>query len=150
MSKYALKFKGARSKSRTQQNFRDDVNVNTIMRKARRTGVLPVKQPVENYFQDLIGYEDYHTSLNKIMAIDKLFAQLPAKCRNKFKNDPAEILTFLQDPKNKAEAQEIGLIRANTHQENIDDGIIKVDADGKIITEVIPEKTPEEKPEETT
>lgn len=114
-----LMFKGPRSKSLTQQQFKNSVNINTIMAKAKKTGVLPVRtnQP---YFGDFSIVTNYKEMLDKVLAIDELFMQLPSKVRNKFANNPEEILTFLQDPKNEDEAREIGLLRPLTREERIE------------------------------
>lgn len=119
MSKYALKFKGARSKSRTQQHFKDEVNINTIMRKAKRSGILPFKGPEDSVFQDLTGITDYKESLDRIIAIDQRFQQLPANIRSKFGNNPDAILKYLQDPNNEKEARSLGLLRPLTHEEEL-------------------------------
>ncbi len=118
MSKHLLKFKGARSKSRTQQHFKDEVNVNTIMKKARRTGVLPYRGPEDCIFQDLTGTTDYLEAMNRVKAIDRQFQELPANIRNKFGNNPDAILKYLQEPKNEKEARTLGLLRPLTAEES--------------------------------
>jgi len=117
MSKYALLFKGKRSKSRTQQHFKNEVNINTIMKKARRTGVLPVKDQ-DSYFQDLTGVTDYKSSMDRILEINQKFDALPAVIRNKFGNDPDQILKYLQNPENEGEARKLGLLRELTYEES--------------------------------
>lgn len=145
MSKYALKFnpKDARSRSKTQQNFRDTVNVNTIMKKAHKTGVLPVLGDIP-HFADYSNVTDYQDSLNKVMAIDVLFAELPSGVRTKFGNDPDAILKFLNDPKNDAEARKIGLIRPLTFLERVEKGLIN--PDGSAIKKLEPKPKVEETP----
>jgi len=117
MANNALKFKGARSKSRTQQHFKDEVNVNTIMKKARRSGVLPFKGPEDCIFQDLTTVTDYKEAQDRIIAINNKFNELPANIRSKFGNAPEKILEYLQDPKNEEEARQLGLLRPLTEQE---------------------------------
>lgn len=106
MSKYSLKFKGPKSKSRAQQNFRDDVNINTIMAKARKTGLMPRR--VGETFLDLSAGYSYQDILDRVMSIDDKFAQLPAKIRTRFDNDPGQMLAFLSDQSNHGEAIELG------------------------------------------
>ena len=129
MSNTALQFKGARSKSRTQQHFKDEVNINTIMRKARRSGVLPYKGDKESHFQDLTGCTDYLEAQNRVIEIKQKFSELPANIRNKFKNEPDAILKYLQDPKNADEARELGLLRQFTKEEIDEQNLAKAAAE---------------------
>lgn len=117
MSKHALKFKGARSKSRTKQCFKDEVNINTIARKIRRSGVLPFKGPEDTIFQDLTGVTDFKEAMDRVTSIQQTFDSLPAVIRTKFGNNPADILKYLQDPKNEEEARNLGLLRPLTREE---------------------------------
>lgn len=117
MSKTVLTFgKEKRSRSKTQQHFRESVNINQIMKKAQKTGVLPIRS-TQPYFGDFSQVTDYKESLDKIKNIDNLFMKLPSDVRNRFKNDPANILDFINDPANDAEIREMGLKEPYTQEE---------------------------------
>lgn len=113
-----------RSRSRTQQHFREQVNINHIMKVARRTGILPVKagQPL---FGDFTGCIDYHDSMNKIVEIDQTFGKLPSEIRKRFKNDPGALLEFLNKDENYKEACELGLTEWPSKERQIELGWIK-------------------------
>lgn len=101
-------------RSRTKQSFAEQVNINTIIKKIHRTGLVPQKSGA--FYGDFSGGEDYQTALAKIQYADEQFAALPADIRTKFKNNPAELLSFLANPANNDEAATLGLI-VKKHQE---------------------------------
>lgn len=140
MKKGVLLFEGKRSLSQTKQCFRDSVNINTIMAKAKRTGILPIKTD-NGVFGDYSNVVDYRDCLDKIMNIEALFLRLPAAVRNKFQNDPGALLSFLQDPKNEDEARKLGLLRPLTDEERIARG--EMTADGKPVEKKVEEPEPQ-------
>lgn len=99
-------------KTRTKQAFKNECDINRIMRKYTKTGV--ISQDSINrrqaIFTDVTEALDYQESANYILQADKAFMDLPANIRTRFGNDPGELLTFLQDNKNQAEAVTLGII----------------------------------------
>ena len=59
---------------------------------------------------DFSGIGDYHTALNRVIAAQDEFEALPAQIRARFNNDPAELIEFLEDDKNRPEAETLGLV----------------------------------------
>nr|WAE43770.1 MAG: internal scaffolding protein [Microviridae sp.] len=99
--------------SLTDQSFVDEASIDQILAKYARTGILAerVDQPM---FTDLVGVtNDYQTALNLVLEADEAFFALPARIRSRFKNDPGQLLSFLEDPKNLKEAFELGLIQTD-------------------------------------
>lgn len=96
--------------SRTKQAFRDECDVNQILAKWQKTGLIThvVSQPPK--FGDFEIVPDYQASLNAILAADSAFMALPSSVRDRFSNDPAQLFAFLQDSANKDEAIKLGLI----------------------------------------
>lgn len=95
--------------SRTQQHFKDETDINNILRMFNITGQLP-KKAVTPQYGDFSGVVDYHTALNAVIAAEDEFMTLPANLRARFDNDPAELIEFLNNPENKDEAKKLGLI----------------------------------------
>lgn len=94
---------------RVEQAHGNEQNINTIMKKYRITGVLP--DPVlPGVYGDFSGAEDFHTAQDKLIKAKNMFMALPSDLRTTFKNDPGLFLNFVNDPANRAEAQEMGLI----------------------------------------
>lgn len=105
----------------TQQQFADDCDINNIMAKYEKTGQvthLSNKQGVYGDFSDITDYQDM---LHRVAAAQESFQTLPAKTRQRFQNDPGELISFLQDRKNYDEAISLGLIVPNTIPEQISD-----------------------------
>lgn len=101
--------------SRTQQSFRDECDINNILRKFNVTGQLPVGS-VQPEYGDFSGVTDYQSALNAVMAAQDSFLALPAKVRARFDNDPAFFIEFASDEANKDEMRALGLIREETVQ----------------------------------
>lgn len=94
----------------TQQSFRNDANINTIVARFKRNGQ-PItgtaKQPMYGDFADMPSYQE---SLNRVIQAQTDFETLPAKIRKEFDNDPAKLIDFLSNPDNTEKARDLGLI----------------------------------------
>jgi len=99
--------------SLAKQSFRDECDINNILRQFNVTGQLPVGS-VQPQYGDFSGITDYQSALNAVMAAQDSFLQLPAKVRAKFDNDPALFLEFASDEANKDEMKALGLLRHET------------------------------------
>ena len=96
---------------RTKQSFAKESNINLIMAKYEKTGLLDHLNKHEGNYGNFIGYADYHTSMNQIQEAADAFQTIPAGVRAKFSNDPAKFLEFAQNPENIDELIEMGLAR---------------------------------------
>lgn len=98
--------------SRTQKQYAYEADINEIISRYRETGIPPPvggREPIFGDFSDdRIG--DFHQALQTINGVQELMQQLPAAVRSRFKNNPAEILAFIQNPANIPEAIELGLV----------------------------------------
>ena len=101
--------------SRTQQSFRDECDINNILRQFNVTGQLPVGS-VQPQYGDFSGITDYQSALNAVMAAQDSFLALPAKVRARFDNDPALFVEFASDEANKDEMKALGLLSQETAQ----------------------------------
>nr|QJB19239.1 MAG: internal scaffolding protein [Microvirus sp.] len=93
-----------------KQQFKDDCDVNFIVRNHVRNGTL--KQLVEadpRAFLDVSEVPDYQNALEIIRESGEQFALLPATVREKFSNDPAQFLEFAGNPANLREMVHMGL-----------------------------------------
>ncbi len=101
------------SPSRTQQSFRDECDINNILRQFNVTGQLPVGS-VQPQYGDFSGITDYQSALNAVMAAQDSFLQLPAKVRARFDNDPALFVEFASQEANRDEMKALGLLHEET------------------------------------
>lgn len=93
---------------RTKQSFKDECDINNIMARFQRTGQLPVTNRTPTYGD--IADLDFQGAMDLVAAGREMFATLPAKVRERFANDPAKLLQFMQDPENTPEARKLGLL----------------------------------------
>lgn len=96
----------------TQQNFQEETDINNIMAKFAKTGLVDHVNRVAGSYGDFTTVQDYQLHLDQVMAAQTAFMELPATIRRRFDNDPAHLLAFIQDPKNRDEAVSLGLINA--------------------------------------
>lgn len=92
----------------TQQQFKDECDINTIVRRFGLTGVVP-----QNFAMpqsgDFTGVTDFHTAMNVVRASQEAFMTLPGEVRARFANSPQRLMDFLHDPQNRDEAIRLGL-----------------------------------------
>jgi len=95
--------------SKTQQQFLEDSDINTIVRRFGLTGALPngVAIPQSG---DFTGVSDFQTALNLVRDAEAAFLQVPAATRARFGHDPAALIAFVEDVGNREEAIKLGLI----------------------------------------
>lgn len=98
--------------SATQQQFKRECDINSIMDKYYRTGCLSdpnqtMRPMTYGDFSDLGNYMD---NMNKIVEAREMFEALPARVRERFANNPANMLDFVMDESNRDEAIKLGLL----------------------------------------
>lgn len=98
--------------SMTEQHFKDECDINTIVKSYQATGVLPQGNR-EPLFGDFAEFPtDLQASQQYFDDASQRFMELPATLRREFDNDPVKLLAFLQDDNNRARAIELGLVNA--------------------------------------
>lgn len=97
--------------SLTRQEFRDECDINVLMDRFEKTGILPVNQVASPgmYFDTDLLPGDFREAMDIVNESGKLFMQLPAKVRREFDNDPAKFVDYAVDPKNIDQLKEWGL-----------------------------------------
>lgn len=104
----AISFEG--QESLTQQHFKDEADMNNILEKYSRTGVLDTSKQAIAQYGDFSSLKNYRDSLNTVIEAEELFNELPAQVRSEFRNDPAELIAFMGDDKNYDRALALGLL----------------------------------------
>jgi phage internal scaffolding protein len=95
--------------SLAQQQFKDECDINNILRQFNITGQLP-DTPLSPKYGDFTGISDYKTALDRVIAADEEFMNLPATIRARFDNDAANLIEFLENDQNRSEAEKLGLV----------------------------------------
>lgn len=93
----------------TQQQFRDECDINEIVRRFGLTGKLPEnpRMPVSG---DFTGISDYQSAVNMVLNAEAAFMEFPADVRERFNNDPQKMMEFISLEKNRDEAIRMGLV----------------------------------------
>lgn len=108
--------------SKVQKHKKKDCDINNIISKYRKTGVLgdPVhtKTPI---FCDCRLKGNYHEMQNIVKNADRAFMSLPPALRAKFENDPARAFDFVSKPENTEEAVKLGLLPKSALSKKVGD-----------------------------
>lgn len=96
--------------SLTQQQFAEESDINTIVKRFGLTGELPevVRLPVSG---DFTGVVDFQTAMTAVRVAQESFNELPAHIRYRFANDPQKLMDFIEDDDNRMEADKMGLLQ---------------------------------------
>ena len=94
----------------TEQNHKDETDINNIVRKYNKTGLIDHLNQFEKQYGDMTGY-DYQEAMNTVAAANTMFEGLPSSIRNKFDNDPAKFINFVDDEANADKLVEMGLAK---------------------------------------
>lgn len=96
--------------SLTKQSFKAECDVNEILRKWQKTGLVTHVASQPPKFGDFDQVVDYQGALNQVIAADAAFMALPSSVRDRFSNDAGALFAFVQDSSNRDEAISLGLI----------------------------------------
>lgn len=97
-------------KTRTQQQYQQQCDVNYIMKQYLHTGTINHIAQKKGVYADHTKLPDYHAALNIVKSAESGFMSLDAQVRKRFQNDPQQLINFLSDPKNRPEAEKLGLV----------------------------------------
>ncbi len=95
----------------TEQAHKNECNVNLIIKKYDKTGLIEHVSKFEGTFGDQTGLE-FKQAQDMITGAIRLFQMLPADIKKRFKQSPEHLLRFMEDENNRDEAIKLGLIKA--------------------------------------
>jgi len=93
---------------RTEQHFREECNINTILAKYQKTGAITHFAKHSPNYGDFPAI-DYREAIELVREAQSSFNELPSHVRREFDNDPASFLNFVQNPANRSRMDELGL-----------------------------------------
>lgn len=96
----------------TRQSFKEECDINLMMAKFQRTGQLTHVRESLGTYGDYSNVDDYQSALNNVKAAESAFAAMPANIRDRFQNDAAQFLEFMDNPDNQDEAEDLGLVKS--------------------------------------
>lgn len=105
MGKYAKIFT---EPSMTKQSFKDECDINKLMDKYQKTGLLTHVNNNKAHYGEFEA-TDFTTAMQTIAEGQSMFAELPSATRKYFDNDPAKFMAFTSNPDNIDKMVELGL-----------------------------------------
>lgn len=93
----------------TDQSYKEEADINTIMQRYQSTGEMPVLDAPSNSFMD-VSEMDFMEHMQEVTRAREMFAELPSHVRDRFANSPAHFLAFVSEPDNHRELAELGLL----------------------------------------
>lgn len=95
--------------NRTHGEFRQECNINNIMKKYQRSGFVDhVAKHGPRYGE--FPAMDFREALEFLQESQEMFDELPSEVRREFDNDPAAFLEYVQDPANMERLGEWGFL----------------------------------------
>lgn len=93
-----------------KQSFKDECNINLIMRKFIKTGLITHVNTHSPMYGE-VPSQTYHEAMEIVRSANEMFAEVPAAIRKKFGNSPEAFLDFVNDPKNVDELRKLGMVK---------------------------------------
>lgn len=96
----------------TIQSEKDNCDINVIMNRYATCGTpLPYRTDgVQPVYADVSELGDYMENYQRCKQAEEMFNNLPSALRKELDNNPANLLPFIQDEKNKERCYEYGLL----------------------------------------
>lgn len=95
----------------TKVALAEQLDVNNIIKKYNKTGILKNAENYEAIFGDF-NETDFQESLNTIIKAEELFINVPSKIRAQFENSPGRFIDFATNPENLQQMRDWGLAHA--------------------------------------
>lgn len=83
-------------KTRVQQHLKEEVDINTIMKRFGATGTMP-SGLAGGVYGDFTGVTDFDSAREAISRAEEGFMTLPAEVRERFGNDPGKLIALAQE-----------------------------------------------------
>jgi len=99
----------SKSPSLTKQSEAAGCDINNILSKFEKTGILPELIRADGRYGDFSEVPEYQAAHEIISRAQEQFAALSAPVRERFGNDPAQMLQFCTNPANSKAMVEMGL-----------------------------------------
>lgn len=90
----------------TRQEFADECDINTIMERYEKTGVVSHVNRATPVYLDTTLYKGLQASMDAFKEAEAAFLALPAKVRKEFDNDPQKFVEFAVNPDNLDQMRE--------------------------------------------
>ena len=97
----------AHCEHKTQQQHKEECDINSLLRRYEKTGIMTHLQKYEGRYGDFSGENDLYEAGLQIKVATDMFMELPAIVRQKFANNAGAFIDFVTDPDNKGSMKEL-------------------------------------------
>lgn len=98
--------------SLTKQSFREESEINNILAKYQKTGLIEHVAKHSPKYGELPDQAEFETAMNIIATANSMFEELPSSIRSRFENDAGQFLDFVSDENNIEELVTLGILDA--------------------------------------
>lgn len=97
------------AQGRTKQEFAQECDINNIMSRYLKTGIIEHVRDGAPQFLEASPLE-FQEAMQIVAQAETLFEELPSSIRSRFENDATKLLEFVHDPANVAESVAMGFL----------------------------------------
>lgn len=94
---------------RTKQANKDECDINKIIKRFEKTGMVDHLNTTEPYYADVSELVGYQEALNVVNKAEELFLSLSTEVRERFGNDPQKLFEFVNKEENIPEMVKLGI-----------------------------------------
>lgn len=95
--------------SLAKQAFKEQCDINNVLKRYNATGILDHVTSMQPVYADLTQVGDLQQAFDTVHAAEEAFNALPSELRNELDNNPANLVSFIQNPANKERCIAYGL-----------------------------------------
>lgn len=95
--------------SRTKQQFKEQSDINNILKRYQATGILDHVSKFQPVYADVADYGDLTHAFEIVNNASEAFNALPSELRFELDNDPRKLVEFIKDPNNAERCIKYGL-----------------------------------------
>jgi phage internal scaffolding protein len=92
---------------RTKQSFKDQCDINKILKKAAKVGSLSHLERHGAQYGDFSDIGDLLQAQERLARGQEIFQELPSEIRREFSNDPGNFFEYVNDPANAGNLREL-------------------------------------------
>lgn len=130
---------------RTKEAFRDETDINAILRKAQRVGSISHLMKHGASYGDFSDVPDLLTAKARIDQGAAIFAEAPVEIRKEFENDMFKFFAFVNDPENSDHLRE--MLPALAEPGKVNPDVLRNIRTEPAPPDPVPEPSPEPPPE---
>jgi len=119
---------------RTKQSFKDETDINQILKRAQKSGTISHLNKYEARYGDFSGFDFFEAQL-KLSQGREIFDALPVEIRREFRQSSAEFFDYVNDPENKDRLAELLPALAAPGRQNLEVSTVTTADDEKAALE---------------